>query len=94
MTNLFDCYYFCKTLRTDFANYVRNTGYDSVRIYGPTGIAIMCNVLKRNKGRRSWTEFGSDWNLAATVNNFVDGDVLKFRFVDHNRSNLIKVTKM
>lgn len=85
---------FFKTLKIDFANYVRNTGYGSVRIYGPTEIAIRCNVLKRNKGNRSWTEFGSDWNLVDAVNNFAKGDVLKFRFVDHNRSNLIKVTEM
>lgn len=81
-------------MKTDFANFVRSTGYDYVRIVGPDGFEFSCKVLKRNKGKKSWTEFGRDWNLFTLLNKCKEGDVLKFRFVNHNHSNLIMVAKM
>lgn len=83
-----------QTLKADFGNYVRSTGYDEVRIVGPDGFEMTCKVLKRNKGNKSWTEFGKDWNFCTLLNKFKEGDVLKFRFVNHDHSNLIMVAKM
>jgi hypothetical protein len=73
---------------------VRRTGYDYVRIVGPDGFEFSCKVLKRDKGNKSWTELGKDWNLFTLLNKFKEGDVLKFRFVHHIISNLIMVAKM
>lgn len=83
-----------QSLKKEFANYIRTSKYDVVEMYGPEGMEVDVKILKREKGNRTWTEFGDHWNIVCHVNNFKEGDVLKFRFVNQKKSNLMKVTKM
>jgi hypothetical protein len=79
-----------------FANYVKTSGYKYIRLCGPTGQEIAAKVLKRKqrKARKAWKiKFGTDWKLFVLINNFVVGDILNFKFVNKEESNIMKIIK-
>ncbi|PNY07852.1 ATP-dependent DNA helicase PIF1 [Trifolium pratense] len=82
------------SLRKDFAACIRNSGYKSVKLYGPMGHEVNVLVVKCNPQKSWMIKFGSNWKKFVAMNHFVAGDNLNFQFINQQNSNLMKVIKI
>jgi hypothetical protein len=85
--------FYIQTLKKPFADYIRKSCYQIVRLYGPAGNEINAQVLKRKHGRVWKVKFGTKWKAFVFANAFVPGDKLNFKFVNNQESNIIRVIK-
>ncbi|CAJ2631982.1 unnamed protein product [Trifolium pratense] len=82
------------SLNKDFATYIRNSGFDSVVLYGPQGDEVPCKLVLKNSRNKEYTKIGTGWKNFININGFVAGDVLNLKFVNKANSNLMKVVKI
>ncbi|GAU30736.1 hypothetical protein TSUD_145330 [Trifolium subterraneum] len=83
-----------QTLQKDFATYVRRSGYKSLRLFGRQGTEVICSVLIRNYPKKHATKIGEGWKDFIVVNLYAAGDILNFKFVNKEQSNVMRVYKV
>jgi hypothetical protein len=76
-----------QTLKKDFADYIRQTKYESLMLYGPSGDEFCCSILRRKNN----TKIGEGWKEFVSKNSFEEGEVLNFKFVNKQETNVMRV---
>jgi hypothetical protein len=83
-------FYFLQVLDMDLEKYIRFFSYDELIVCTDDGRANKLLVLMKNSPKMK-TELGFLWKQMCLWNNFVAGNVVRFKFGTFNRCHLFKV---
>lgn len=74
----------------DFANYVKDSGFKTLKLQGHGGMEQTCDILIRTEPRKS-IKIGKGWKKFSAMNRFKKGDEVVFTFPFDN-ANIVNVT--